>query len=135
MSIGARFEEQWLLLDHRSQKALDEEEMPPLDLLSQMTTAGPWRKDTEERSQGACRGQEEACASVTMWHSPPSLGAASFTGPSNVDPGKRGGCYPLTRSELQGKSRVADKLSKWDLGTAPGTAHDLPLHHYPLFSG
>lgn len=56
----------------------------------------------------------------------PSLGAASFTALSNVDSAKRGGCYQLTRPELQGKGRVADKLSKWDLGTAPGTAHDLP---------
>lgn len=70
-----------------------------------------------------------ACAKHT-WHlsnktasSPRSGSATSFIG--NVDSGRRGGCYQLTRSEPQGKGRAADKLSgAWELRQA--RAHDLP---------
>lgn len=70
--------------------------------------------------------ENASCLSDNMASDPLSRSSASFTGSPSVDSGNREGCYRLTRSELQGKVRAADKLSRaWELRQAQ--AHD-PRH-------
>lgn len=85
----------------------------------------------EANGPAEMKAKHTCCLSNTAAFNPLSRSCHQLHRPpaGRVDSGSRGGCYQLSRSEPQGKGRVADKLSgAWE--PLQAQAHDPP----PCFS-